>query len=649
MNPKKISQRSRIVNPHQSKYLADTSIQLERFILLLDILEHKINSLDLGDKVKHLESLDEFFAKTNEHLAAIDALNEKVPHFENETETIEIADDFSEDRTETYPKEADILEIEGLLEKSHYPKEILDYAKKELEQLNSATYRSSERYKQFQYLRTLLSLPWTQIQKESLDIKKAKAILDKNHYGMAKAKDRILEYLAVRQNSQGKSRQPILCLVGPPGVGKSSIGKSIAEAMGRKFIRFSVGGLDDETVIKGVHRSYSGSKPGRIIEIMKEAGVKNPVIMIDEIDKLGISRRGDPAAALLEVLDPELNQSFVDHYIEKPYDLSEVFFITTANSLSVSGPLLDRMEVIEMPGYSLEEKLEIVKQYLIPKRLLETGLQSEDIRFTDEALKDVIEGYTAEAGIRRLDRSIETIMRKTIRKKMEGEPFMRLITPESVRMYLGQPKIIHSKTPAKDETGIAYGLAVSQVYSCVTPIEAVLHAGKGMLKFTGNVGKVMRESAEAALSFIKSRASVFNIPDDFFENKDIHIHAPEAAVSKEGPSAGLAIATALASAVLGIPVRHDVTMTGEINLRGQVLAIGGVCEKITAAHREGKTTVILPRSNDKDFDDVPSSILERIKIVLADNLDDVLREALTEDPFKERNFVGNKTALILYQ
>lgn len=643
MNHKKINQRPRIVNPHQSKYLPDTSIQLERIILLLDILEHKINSLDLGDKVKHLESLDEFFAKTNEHLAAIDALNEKVPHFENETETIEIADDFSEDCTETYPKEADILEIEGLLEKSHYPKEILDYAKKELEQLNSASFRSNERYKQFQYLRTLLSLPWTQIQKELLDIKNAKAILDKNHYGMAKAKDRILEYLAVRKNSKGKNRQPILCLLGAPGVGKSTIGRSIAEAMGRKFLRFSVVGLDDETVIKGVHRSYSGSKPGRIIEIMKEAGVKNPIVMIDEIDKLGISRQGDPAAALLEVLDPELNQSFVDHYIEKPYDLSEVFFITTANSLSVSGPLLDRMEVIEMPGYSQEEKLEIAKQYLIPKRLLETGLQSEDIRFSDEALKEIVEGYTAEAGIRRLDRSIEMILRKIVRRKLESEPFMRVITPESVRMYLGQPKIIHSKTPAKNETGIAYGLAVGQVYSCVTPIEAVLHAGKGMFKFTGNVGKVMRESAEAALSFIKSRASVFNIPDDFFGNKDVHIHAPEGAVSKDGPSAGVAIATALTSAVLGIPVRHDVAMTGEINLRGQVLAIGGVCEKITAAHREGKTTVILPRSNEKDYEDLPSTILESIKIVLAENLDDVLREAFTEDPLKERASVLNMT------
>jgi ATP-dependent Lon protease len=281
----------------------------------------------------------------------------------------------------------------------------------------------------------------------------------------------------------------------------------------------------------------------------------------------------------------------------------------------------------------LEEKLEITKKYLIPKRLIETGLQSEDIRFSDEALKEIIEGYTAEAGIRRLDRSIETILRKIVRRKLEGELFMRVITLESVRMYLGQPKITHSKTPAKDETGIAYGLAVSQVNSYVTAIEAVLHAGKGLFKFTGNVGKVMRESAEAALSFIKSRAAVFNISNDFFENKDVHIHAPEGAVSKDGPSAGVAIATALTSAVLGIPVRHDVAMTGEINLRGQVLAIGGVCEKIMAAHREGKTTVILPRSNDKDFDDVPSTVLQSIRIVLVDSLDDVLKEALTEDPY----------------
>jgi len=626
-----------IINTHPSQDNVDIPNQLEQLNVILNNLESKLNTLDLAEKVKHLQAIDAFFTKSNQHLSAMEALSPKVTTSFDESEAMEISDDLFEGHLEENDhKQPDILEIERLLESSSYPENVFDYAKKELEQLNSATYRSSERYKQFQFLRNLLTVPWTQMQEETLDIKKARAILNKNHYGMAKAKDRILEYLAVRQNSQGKSRQPILCLVGPPGVGKSSIGKSIAEAMGRKFIRFSVGGLDDETVIKGVHRSYSNSKPGRIIEIMKVAGVKNPVIMIDEIDKLGVSRQGDPAAALLEVLDPELNNSFADHYIEMPYDLSEVFFITTANSLSISGPLLDRMEVIELPGYSQEKKLKIAKNFLIPKRVIETGMISEDIRFSDEALNELIAGYTAEPGIRGLNRNIEKILRKIVRKKMEGESFQRFLTTEIIRTYLGPPKVIHAKTPAKDETGIAYGLAVGPVSSCVTPIEAILHTGKGALKFTGNVGKVMRESAEAVLSFIKSRASAFNIPDEFFGNKDIHIHAPEAAVSKEGPSAGLAIATALASAVSGIPVRHDVAMTGEINLRGQVLAVGGVREKIMAAHRDGKTTVILPRSNCSDYEDLSPTVLENIKIVLVDNLNDALKEALTKNPFQER-------------
>ena len=439
MNLKNMNQQPHVLHSHPSQDSAGTSIQLEQLNVLLNNLETKLNTLDIAEKVKHLQAIDTFFAKSNQHLSAIEALSTKDSISITDIETMEMTDNPIEDYPEDIPKQPDFLEIERLLESSSYPDNVFDYAKKELEQLNSATYRSSERYKQFQFLRNLLTLPWAQMQEETLDIKKAKAILNKNHYGMAKAKDRILEYLAVRQNSQGKSRQPILCLVGPPGVGKSSIGKSIAEAMGRKFIRFSVGGLDDETVIKGVHRSYSNSKPGRIIEIMKVAGVKNPVIMIDEIDKLGVSRQGDPAAALLEVLDPELNNSFADHYIEMPYDLSEVFFITTANSLSLSGPLLDRMEVIELSGYSQEEKLKIAKNFLVPKRVIETGMISEDIRFSDEALNDLIAGYTAEPGIRGLNRNIEKILRKIVRKKMEGESFQRFLTTESIRMYLGQP------------------------------------------------------------------------------------------------------------------------------------------------------------------------------------------------------------------
>ena len=605
---------------------------LEKFPELLNILQY-IASLNLEEKVQQMKMIDGFFAKNISFPSSVkDKAKLEIPLFILEDDEEEADPDECDILSSEARKAPDIIEIEDLLRKHNYPHEVVEFASSELKQLESATYRSSDRYKQYQFLRRLLTLPWDKEQEETLDLVEAKTILDESHYGMVKAKDRILEYLAVRKNTRGLCRQPILCLVGPPGVGKSTIGESIAEAMGRKFLRFSVGGMDDEMLIKGCHRTYSASKCGRIMELLDRAGVNNPVIMIHEIDKLCVSRQGDPAAALLEVLDPELNSSFVDHYFEMPFDLSNVFFIATANSLNITEPLLNRMEVIELPGYNHEEKLEIAKHYIVPRCINGTGLHSHWIKFSDEALEDIIKNYTAEPGIRGLSQQIDAILRKIVREKLEHGPFEKYITPESVRDYLGQPKVNNAKTPAKDEIGIAYGLAVGSYCGCVKPVEALLFPGKGQFKFTGNVGETMQESAEAALSFIKSRADVYGIPHDFFESRDIHIHAPEGGIAKDGPSAGVTLATALISAVLDIPVKHEVAMTGEINLRGQVLPIGGVSEKLLAAYHDGKTTVILPSANAADLEQMPQKVLKTIKIVWADTIDDVLKEALTRAP-----------------
>ncbi len=527
----------------------------------------------------------------------------------------------------------DIRSLEEMLETRSYPEEVLKTAQKELDRLKMTPSLSPESGMISSYLHWLLELPWDNETVDRVDIKEAQAILDKHHYGLPKAKDRILEYLAVRSLNPPRNRQPILCFVGPPGTGKTSLGRSIAEAMGRKFVRRSLGGVRDEAEIRGHRRTYIGSMPGRIIETISKVGVSNPLFMLDEIDKLSSDLHGDPASALLEVLDPEQNYSFSDHYLEVPFDLSKVFFITTANTvLSIPPALLDRMEIIEFPGYIEEEKLEIARQFLIPEQLEENGLQDEKINFTDEALRFIIKSYTYEAGVRNFERQIGAILRKTARKKAEGEKITTLITPEVVQDRLGPVEFFPITAELQDEIGMATAIAWTENGGEIMQIEVLIIPGKGNLQITGQVGEIMQESAQAALSYLKSKADTFEIPSNLFEDSDIHIHIPEGAIPKDGPSAGITLATALTSAILGVETRHEVAMTGEITLRGRVLPVGGVREKVLAAHRAGIKTVLLPSKNEKDLIDVPGSVIEQLKIVFIDHMDEVLDQALAKAP-----------------
>ncbi len=527
----------------------------------------------------------------------------------------------------------DIRSLEEMLETRSYPEEVLKTAQKELDRLKMTPSLSPESGMISSYLHWLLELPWDNETVDRVDIKEAQAILDKHHYGLPKAKDRILEYLAVRSLNPPRNRQPILCFVGPPGTGKTSLGRSIAEAMGRKFVRRSLGGVRDEAEIRGHRRTYIGSMPGRIIETISKVGVSNPLFMLDEIDKLSSDLHGDPASALLEVLDPEQNYSFSDHYLEVPFDLSKVFFITTANTvLSIPPALLDRMEIIEFPGYIEEEKLEIARQFLIPEQLEENGLQDEKINFTDEALRFIIKSYTYEAGVRNFERQIGAILRKTARKKAEGEKITTLITPEVVQDRLGPVEFFPITAELQDEIGMATAIAWTENGGEIMQIEVLIIPGNGNLQITGQVGEIMQESAQAALSYLKSKADTFEIPSNLFEDSDIHIHIPEGAIPKDGPSAGITLATALTSAILGVETRHEVAMTGEITLRGRVLPVGGVREKVLAAHRAGIKTVLLPSKNEKDLIDVPGSVIEQLKIVFIDHMDEVLDQALAKAP-----------------
>ena len=523
----------------------------------------------------------------------------------------------------------DIFKLENQLEAATLPMEVRETAVKELDRLRSAPPLSPENGMISNYLHYLLDLPWSNATEDDLDVCKAREVLDKNHYGLKKAKDRIIEFLAVKSLRPKKNRLPILCFVGPPGTGKTSLGQSIASAMNRKFVRMSLGGVHDEAEIRGHRRTYIGALPGRILQTMVKAGVVNPLFMLDEIDKLSADFHGDPSAALLEVLDPEQNHAFSDHYLEVPYDLSKVFFITTANTVATIPPaLLDRMELIEFPGYIEEDKIIISRQFLTPGQMLENGLDEDPIEFTDEALRLIIASYTYEAGVRNLEREIGTVLRKIATKKSEGEEYPTVVTEELVCQLLGPVEFFPMSAEAKDEIGVATALAWTENGGEIMPVEVLVVSGKGNLQITGQIGEVMQESAQAALSYLKSRLKVFEIPEDFFEETDIHIHVPEGAIPKDGPSAGITLATALISAVLGVPVRHEVAMTGEITLRGRVIPIGGVREKVLAAHRSGLKTVILPKKNEKDLVDVPEAVLKELNIILVDHMDQVTEASI---------------------
>lgn len=527
-------------------------------------------------------------------------------------------------------KAAEAEELRQKIEQSKLPKNAKEKALKELERLEKMPPMVAEATVVRNYLDWLLAVPWTKETRDRLDIKAAEEILDEDHYGLQDVKDRILEYLAIRQLAP-KIRGPILCFVGPPGVGKTSLGKSIARCLGRKFVRMSLGGVRDEAEIRGHRRTYVGAMPGRIIQGLKTAGTRNPVFLLDEVDKLGSDFRGDPSSALLEVLDPEQNNSFSDHYLEVPYDLSKVLFITTANvTHSIPRPLLDRMEVIQISGYTEEEKLEIAKRHLLRKQMEEHGLKEGMLTVSDNALRKIIREYTREAGVRNLERQIATLCRKTARDIVAKKVTAGKITSKNLDTYLGMPRYRKRKAEKNDEVGVATGLAVTEFGGDVLAVEATLLSGKGKVTLTGQLGDVMKESAYAGLSYLRSRSEELNIPEDFHEKMDIHIHVPEGAIPKDGPSAGITMATALASALTNRPVRKDVAMTGEVTLRGRVLAIGGVKEKVLAAHRVGINNIILPKDNEKDLEEIPANIKRKLKFHLVEHLDEVLEQALVE-------------------
>ncbi|MCP2619082.1 endopeptidase La, partial [Candidatus Aminicenantes bacterium AC-335-A11] len=486
------------------------------------------------------------------------------------------------------------------------------------------------------YLDWLLAVPWQKKSREKRDLKLAEKILNEDHYGLEKVKERILEYLAIRQLVK-KPKGAILCFVGPPGVGKSSLARSIARATGRKFVRLSLGGVRDEAEIRGHRRTYIGAYPGRIIQMIKKAGTKNPVFLLDEVDKMSMDFRGDPAAALLEVLDPEQNNTFLDHYLDTEFDLSQVLFITTANVLQpIPKALVDRMEVIRIPGYTEDEKLQIGKHFLVKKQMKAHGLTEKNLKFTDEAILEIIRNYTREAGVRNLEREISSICRKVARKVVvHGKDFSEVITKEKVEEYLGVPKFRRQERERKSEVGIAYGLAWTEFGGELLTFEATMVQGKGNLTLTGQLGEIMQESAQTAFSYVRSKLFELGIAKNLHKNYDIHIHVPEGAVPKEGPSAGITIATAVISLLTGIPVNKDVAMTGEITLRGKVLPVGGIKEKLIAAHRAEVKEVLIPIDNKPDLKDIPAKIKEKIKIHLVENMDEVFERALTKPLPKE--------------
>ena len=514
--------------------------------------------------------------------------------------------------------------------KAKMPKEVLNKCMTELKKLKNMSPMSAEATVVRNYLEWMIELPWFKKDHVDIDLKKSIKTLDEDHFGLEKVKERIIEFLAVQKRME-KIKGPILCLVGPPGVGKTSLGKSIAKATNRQFVRMSVGGVRDEAEIRGHRRTYIGSLPGKIIQLMKKAGTKNPLILLDEIDKIGNDYRGDPSSALLEALDPEQNSTFNDHYLEVDYDLSDVMFVTTANTLNILPPLLDRMEVIRLAGYTEDEKINIANRYLLPKQIKDNGVKDKEMTLSEGLIKEIIRSYTKESGVRNLEREISKVARKVVKKVVSGEEKEVKVNLENLHDYLGTKKFKFGELESNDKIGVVTGLAWTEYGGEILKIETVTMPGKGRMQITGKLGDVMQESVKAAKSFIRSKSLEYGIIPPLFEKKDFHIHVPEGATPKDGPSAGIGMVTSIVSSITNIPVRKDIAMTGEVTLTGQVLPIGGLKEKLLAAHRAGIKQVLIPKDNEKDLTDMPQKIINDIKITPVEHADEVLKIALTKE------------------
>ncbi len=516
------------------------------------------------------------------------------------------------------------------IQKAKMPKEVEKKCMSELKKLKNMSPMSAEATVVRNYLDWMIDLPWFKKNDVDIDLNKGLKILDEDHFGLEKVKERIIEFLAV-QKRMDKIKGPILCLVGPPGVGKTSLGKSIAKATNRQFIRMSLGGVRDEAEIRGHRRTYIGSLPGKIIQMMKKAGTKNPLFLLDEVDKIGNDYRGDPSSALLEALDPEQNTAFNDHYLEVDYDLSDVMFVTTANTLNILPPLLDRMEVIRIPGYTEDEKINIANKYLLPKQVKENGVKEGELNLEDGTIKEIIRSYTRESGVRNLEREISKVTRKVVKKVVSGEVEKVHVNDKNIPDFLGIKKFKFGEVEDKDKTGIVIGLAWTEVGGEILKIETVNMPGKGRMQITGKLGDVMQESVKAAKSYVRSKSLEYGIIPPFFEKKDFHIHVPEGATPKDGPSAGIAMVTSIVSSITNIPVNREIAMTGEVTITGQVLQIGGLKEKLLAAHRAGVKKVLIPKENEKDLVDIPKKVREDIKIIPVETADEVLKIALTKE------------------